>query len=74
MKLLYTVSLKGIEEWANANRISVVEAKFRSAQFGVLQSLADSKILQENLPFKGGNALDFAWAPNRLLALKDYAG
>lgn len=65
MNLLYPTSLEGIEKWAMENHMRVGEAELRYAQFGVLQSLADSSILRENLAFKGGNALDFVWAPNR---------
>jgi predicted nucleotidyltransferase component of viral defense system len=62
---LYPVALRGIETWAAANGMSVSESKFRFAQFGVLQAVAGSRILSLNLVFKGGNALDFVWQPNR---------
>lgn len=43
----------------------VSEARRRFAQYGVLQSIAGSQILSTSLVFKGGNALDFIWQPNR---------
>jgi len=43
----------------------VAEAKFRFAQYGILQAVADSRTLSRVLAFKGGNALDFVWQPNR---------
>jgi predicted nucleotidyltransferase component of viral defense system len=43
----------------------VREAKFRFAQYGILQAVADSRTLSQTLVFKGGNALDFVWQPNR---------
>lgn len=65
MKLLYPHSLQGIEAWAASNKMRVSEAKFRFAQYGVLQAVADSQLLSQTLVFKGGNALDFVWHPNR---------
>jgi len=43
----------------------VSEARRRFAQYGILQSIAGSQILSSSLVFKGGNALDFIWQPNR---------
>jgi predicted nucleotidyltransferase component of viral defense system len=65
VKLTYPASLRGIGEWAASNRMRVREAKFRFAQYGVLQAVADSHTLSQILAFKGGNALDFVWQPNR---------
>ena len=45
--------------------MSVTEARQRYAQFGILQSIAGSRVLSQTLVFKGGNALDFVWIPNR---------
>jgi predicted nucleotidyltransferase component of viral defense system len=63
--LSYPTSLRGIGEWATSNRMTVAVAKFRFAQYGVLQAVADSRTLSQILAFKGGNALDFVWLPNR---------
>lgn len=65
MIVFYPLALRGIEAWATANRMNVAEAKFRFVQFGVLQAVAGSRILSRDLVFKGGNALDFVWQPNR---------
>ena len=65
MKLTYPASLRGIGEWASSNGMTVAEAKFRFAQYGILQAVADSRTLSRVLAFKGGNALDFVWQPNR---------
>jgi predicted nucleotidyltransferase component of viral defense system len=65
VKLTYPTSLRGIGEWAASNRMRVAEAKFRFAQYGILQAVADSRTLSQVLAFKGGNALDFVWQPNR---------
>lgn len=65
MKLTYPTSLRGIGEWASEHAMKVTEAKFRYAQYGILQAVADSRTLSHMLAFKGGNALDFVWQPNR---------
>lgn len=65
MIALFPVALRGIETWASANGMSVSEAKFRFVQYGALQAVAGSRILSRDLVFKGGNALDFVWHPNR---------
>jgi predicted nucleotidyltransferase component of viral defense system len=65
MITLYPTSFSEISIWAKENRFPVSEARFRYAQYGILQSIAGSKILSSALVFKGGNALDFVWQPNR---------
>jgi predicted nucleotidyltransferase component of viral defense system len=65
VKLTYPTSLPGIGEWAASNGMTVTEAKIRFAQYGILQAVADSRNLSQILTFKGGNALDFVWQPNR---------
>lgn len=61
----YPTSFAEIRDWARANRVTVVEARSRFAQYGVLRAIAGSRALREMLVFKGGNALDFVWEPNR---------
>jgi hypothetical protein len=63
--LSYPTSLQSIEKWAAENNMTVAVAKFRFVQYGVLQAVADSRTLSQILAFKGGNALDFVWQPNR---------
>jgi len=58
-------SFEVIAEWASANMLQVQEARFRFAQYVVLRAIADSRSLSASLVFKGGNALDFFWEPNR---------
>jgi hypothetical protein len=48
-----------------ANRVTVAEARQRFAQFVALCGIASVPSLRESLVFKGGNALDFVWQPNR---------
>ena len=41
------------------------EARRRFAQYAVLRAIASLARLSELLVFKGGDALDFGWSPNR---------
>lgn len=65
MKNLYPTSFADTGRWASESGVSVGEARFRFAQYGVLRAVAASKALSSLLVFKGGNALDFVWQPNR---------
>lgn len=62
-----------IAAWAAANNVGVGEARLRFAQFGVLCGLASVRPLREGLVFKGGNALDFVWQPNRSTVDLDFS-
>lgn len=62
-----------IPAWAPANGISVDEARVRFAQYGVLCGIASVRPLREGLVFKGGNALDFVWQPNRSTVDLDFS-
>jgi hypothetical protein len=63
--LSYPTSLQTIGKWAAEHKMTVAVAKFRFVQYGVLQAVAGSHALSQVLAFKGGNALDFVWQPNR---------
>lgn len=65
MSVLYPRTFASINAWAKEHGIAVNEARARFAQFGVLRAIADSNELSRILVFKGGNALDFVWHPNR---------
>lgn len=51
--------------WAKERGVGVAEARLRFAQYAVLRGIVASASLRELLVFKGGNALDFVWSPNR---------
>ncbi|MHB8576288.1 MAG: nucleotidyl transferase AbiEii/AbiGii toxin family protein [Dehalococcoidia bacterium] len=51
--------------WGQDHSISDQEVLERFAQGEVLRSIAESRELSALLVFKGGNALDFVWLPNR---------
>ncbi len=63
--LNYPTSFSAISAWAKQNGVGVREARLRFAQYGVLRGIASSASLRDLLVFKGGNALDFIWDPNR---------
>ncbi|MDQ3780192.1 MAG: nucleotidyl transferase AbiEii/AbiGii toxin family protein [Chloroflexota bacterium] len=59
--------------WSEANSIPVAEARVRFAQYGVICGVANSASLRQSLVFKGGNALDFVWQPNRSTVDLDFS-
>ncbi len=61
----YPTSFAEIVAWSKNNRVPIPEARQRFAQYVILHAIASSKTLRELLVFKGGNALDFIWSPNR---------
>jgi len=61
----YPRSFRSLARWATANQINVAEARHRFAQYVALCGIASVPSLRESLVFKGGNALDFVWQPNR---------
>ena len=65
MMLHYPESYAAIAPWARQNNIPLGVARRRFAQYAVLHAIATSHRLNAMLVFKGGNALDFVWHPNR---------
>jgi len=61
----YPTSLGETSSWARDNGATVDEARRRFAQYAVLRAISQSQALSASLVFKGGNALDFIWQPNR---------
>lgn len=73
MTLQYPTSFQSIRSWAAANDAPVDEARKRFAQYAVLVGIASSRTLGHALVFKGGNALDFIWQPNRSTTDLDFS-
>lgn len=65
MNTNYPTTFEGVSSWAARHRIAPGEARARFAQYAVLRAIAGSRTLSRILVFKGGNALDFVWQPNR---------
>ncbi len=65
MRSLYPVSFAEIGAWPRKNRLPATEGRVRFAQYGILRAIGASRLLSRMLVFKGGNALDFVWQPNR---------
>lgn len=73
MTVNYPESFATISSWANQHNTSVTEARQRFAQYGILRAIANSQRLSRILVFKGGNALDFIWQPNRSTVDLDFS-
>jgi len=69
----YPISFDAIREWATTRNVSEAEGRVRFAQYGILQAVAHSRELSRLLVFKGGNALDFVWQPNRSTTDLDFS-
>lgn len=68
----YPQSLEQIGAWAVRNGMGVRESRHRYAQYLVLCAIASSR-LRPILVFKGGNALDFVFQPNRSTVDLDFS-
>lgn len=62
-----------LDEWATRNGVSLLEARRRLAQGTLMSAIARDGRLSEHLVFKGGNALDFVWLPNRSTSDLDFS-
>ena len=69
----YPPSFADIRSWAAASAVTVSEARVRFAQYAVLRGIASVRLLRDGLVFKGGNALDFIWQPNRSTVDLDFS-
>jgi predicted nucleotidyltransferase component of viral defense system len=69
----YPTAFDDIRSWAEGAGVSVNEARVRFAQYAILQTVATVRPLREGLVFKGGNALDFVWQPNRSTTDLDFS-
>jgi predicted nucleotidyltransferase component of viral defense system len=61
----FPTSFDQVGAWSKQRGVGASEARRRFAQYAVLRAIASSARLGEILVFKGGNALDFVWSPNR---------
>lgn len=65
MILLHPRQFADIHVWAAEYGLNLADARERFAQFAILSAISDSETLRSTIVFKGGNALDFVWSPNR---------
>lgn len=65
MTSLYPIDYQTLTTWAEENGFTQEGARSRFAQYLVLSSIATVAPLRQTIVFKGGNALDFVWSPNR---------
>jgi predicted nucleotidyltransferase component of viral defense system len=61
----YPDSFASLASWSRSNGLTPEEARIRLAQFAILCCTASFDDLKQSVVFKGGNALDFVWQPNR---------
>ena len=73
MRADYPTSFDDIQPWATAHQMPESEARIRFAQYGILRAISLSRELSRLLVFKGGNALDFIWQPNRSTSDLDFS-
>lgn len=73
MTAAFPTSFDLIGPWAAAASVSVIEARVRFAQYAVLLGISNVRPLREGLVFRGGNALDFVWQPNRSTVDLDFS-
>lgn len=65
MSLAFPTTFSDIRAWCSQSGVNVSEGRDRFAQYAILRAIASSRTLSRMLVFKGGNALDFVWHPNR---------
>ncbi len=69
----YPRSIGDLAVWARTNGVTIDEARLRFAQYVALCGVASVPALRQSLVFKGGNALDFVWQPNRSTVDLDFS-
>lgn len=69
----YPRSISDLTLWAKANEVTIDEARLRFAQYVALCGVASVPALRQSLVFKGGNALDLVWQPNRSTVDLDFS-
>jgi len=70
---LYPVTFASIPHWAREHNVRADLARMRFAQYAILRAISVTGALQSTLVFKGGNALDFVWQPNRSTTDLDFS-
>lgn len=69
----YPVRYEDVDRWAKQEGVSITEAGRRFAQFLILGGIGQNPFLGRNLVFKGGNALEFVYEPNRSTTDLDFS-
>lgn len=74
MNTLYPTRFEEIGAWARTHGVPATQVRERFAQYCVLWAVSQLPELKNHLVFKGGNALDFVWFPNRSTKDLDFTG
>lgn len=69
----FPVRYSEVREWARGEGIAVWDAERRYAQYLILQAISRNDFLRNELAFKGGNALEFVYLPNRSTTDLDFS-
>lgn len=62
-----------VREWARQQGVTIADAERRYAQYLILQAISRNLFLRNELAFKGGNALEFVYLPNRSTTDLDFS-
>lgn len=66
-------SFTGLREWSRNAGVAVSDAERRYAQYLILRAMSSNHFLRNELVFKGGNALEFVYMPNRSTTDLDFS-
>lgn len=69
----FPVRYTEVREWARNAGVSVADAERRYCQYLILHSISRNSFLRSELAFKGGNALEFVYLPNRSTTDLDFS-
>src|SRR5699024_5368637 len=69
----FPVRYTEIREWARKEGVTVADAERRYGQYLILQAISRNNFLRRELAFKGGNALEFVYLPNRSTTDLDFS-
>lgn len=69
----YPRRYEDVRGWATAEGVSVTDAGQRFAQYLILVGISQNPYFNQNLVFKGGNALEFVYEPNRSTTDLDFS-
>lgn len=73
MNTNFPIHFTDIDEWSRREGVTQTEAGRRYAQYLILGAIARSTELRSSIVFKGGNALEFVYLPNRSTTDLDFS-
>lgn len=73
MTQTFPTRFQDVQRWALQNSVTSQEAGRRYAQYLILQAMSRDNSLRNSIVFKGGNALEFVYLPNRSTTDLDFS-